>query len=164
MVELLCALLLYGGMSLLRRFVSVCSLWAVCGAVELLGEEAFKPITAQEITEGRRLLKLYCLTCHGVDGKREDQLMAPPLLGVREHYIRQHSTPEAFVSSMVDFMAHPTVEKSLMQCSLERYGLMQMMPLTDEQLRATAIAIYAGQIERPSWWKRYEKAHRKCWE
>ncbi|ADE54322.1 c-type cytochrome [Coraliomargarita akajimensis] len=143
-----------------RLLLLTASLWSSGASAA----DGFEPITANEIREGARLLRLYCLTCHGVDDKREDQLLAPPLWGVREHYIRVHKTPEAFVTAMVDFMNEPSREKSLMPCSLDRYGLMQAMPLTDEQLRATAVAIFAGQIQRPTWWKRYEKAHKSCFK
>ena len=62
---------------------------------------------------------------------------------------------------MVEFMQFPREENALMPAEVQNYGLMTTVSLSESDLRATAIAIYAGYIERPYWYRDYEKVHRK---
>jgi len=89
-------------------------------------------------------------------------MLAPPLWGVRSHYLAESQDPEKFVQAIVDFTVSPSEENGLMPLAIERYGLMQSVSLSEEALREVAIAIYMAAIERPVWLKAYEKQHEDC--
>jgi hypothetical protein len=104
----------------------------------------------------------YCLTCHGVGDLEMDEVLAPPLWGVRAHYLAEFTDPQAFVDAMTKFLVDPSADKSLMPIELERHGLKASVSLSEEQIRSAAWAIYAGEVERPQWSREYQKLHRDC--
>jgi cytochrome c553 len=104
-----------------------------------------------EIKRGMQLMQTHCNTCHAVNGRTHDQLLAPPLWGVRKQYLNKYPQPEAFVAGMLDYISEPTHEASLLPQAVERFGLMPMLPLPDELLRPILWAIYAGHVDRPGW-------------
>lgn len=121
-------------------------------------------LTAEEVEEGQRVVRLHCATCHGVDDQTRESMLAPSLWAVRQHYIRKYPEPEAFVEGMLAFLDHPQLESSLMPQASEEYGLMAMLPLDEAQLRASVRLIYAGHVSRPVWARDYDKAHARCYE
>ena len=124
-------------------------------------QKAKDAFTAAEIEQGLQLLPTYCNTCHGVGDREMDEMLSPALWAIREFYLDAYPEPEPFVSAMVEFMQFPREENALMPAEVQNYGLMTTVSLSESDLRATAIAIYAGYIERPSWYRDYEKVHRK---
>lgn len=151
-----------------------CSVWLCCGVLGLglLGcgpadSQQSVPVlrlTAEEVAEGQRVVRLHCATCHGVDDQTRESMLAPSLWAVRQHYIRKYPEPEAFVEGMLAFLEHPQLESSLMPQASEEYGLMALLPLDEAQLRASIRLIYAGHVERPVWARDYDKAHASCYE
>lgn len=124
-------------------------------------QKAEAVFSSQEIEQGLQLLPTYCNTCHGVGGREMDEMLSPPLWAIRDFYLDQYPEPEPFVDAMVEFMQFPREENALMPSEVKNYGLMTTVSLSEADLRATAIVIYAGLIERPSWYRDYEKLHRK---
>lgn len=119
-------------------------------------------VPMEQVEQGVALLPTYCNTCHGVGEKEIDEMLAPPLWGVRAHYLARSPDPEAFVDAMAEFIIEPKMEKSLMPHAVNRYGLKAPVSLTAEEIRAVAWAIYAGRVERPGWSREYQKRHRDC--
>lgn len=115
-----------------------------------------------EMARGLELIPTYCLTCHGVGEREMEEMLAPPLLGVRAHYLAQYPEAEDFVAAMTAFVLEPRAEQSLMPLALEKYGLKPMLSLSEAEIRSVAWAIYAGQVERPTWMHDYRKVHRAC--
>lgn len=125
-------------------------------------QEAPKQVfSAIDIAAGQKLLPTYCNTCHGIK-ESESAMLAPPLWGVRQHYLARYPEPNEFVEAMLRMMEAPTHETSLMPLAVERYGLMAPVSLDRDTLRLTAIAIYSGAVERPSWVRDYLKSHQSC--
>lgn len=120
------------------------------------GKEVFSP---EAIQQGVQLLPTYCNTCHGVGDREMDEMLSPALWAIREHYLVQYPEPEAFVDAMVEFMQFPRESTALMPVEVKEYGLMTTVSLSEADLRATAIAIYIGEVERPSWARSYERKH-----
>lgn len=131
-------------------------------ACEKKQETDLSQAPADAIRQGVALMATYCHTCHGVGELAMDEMLAPPLWGVRAHYLERYSEPEAFVDAMTGFILEPSTEGSLMPLALERYGLKAPVSLTAAEIRSVVWAIYAGQVERPSWSREYRKRHRDC--
>jgi hypothetical protein len=108
-----------------------------------------------EHREGKRLIRLYCLNCHGIAGKTRDQLHGPSLWAVRESYLKAYPDEASFVVAMVDFLSDPKLEKSKMPESVKRHGLMAPILLEERSLQDVSRAIYEGAVNRPAWWRSY---------
>lgn len=107
-------------------------------------------------------MSTYCQTCHGVGKFEIDEMLAPPLWAVRAHYLGAYPEPEAFVDAMATFIIEPQQETSRMPLAVADYGLKAPISMDEEKIRAVVWAIYAGQVEKPSWSRDYEKRHRDC--
>ncbi|PXA03052.1 hypothetical protein DDZ13_14135 [Coraliomargarita sinensis] len=114
------------------------------------------------IEQGVALMGTHCHTCHGVGESRMDAMLAPPLWGVRAHYLARHSDPEDFVDAMTAFVQKPRMESSLLLFEVARYGLKAPVSLSEAEIRSVSWAIYAGRVERPSWSREYRKRHASC--
>ena len=134
-----------------------------CGPSDQQGAVQALELSTAEIQDGQRVVRLHCATCHGIGDNSQVELLAPSLWSIRQHYIRKYPEPEAFVSSMLEFLDHPQFETSLMPQAIEQYGLMALLPLDEVQLRAAVRLICAGHVERPAWARAYDKAHESCY-
>lgn len=104
----------------------------------------------------------YCNTCHGVGDLNMDEMLAPPLWGVRAHYLAHSPEPEDFVEAMTTFLHEPQRETSRMPLELAHYDLKAPVSLKEAEIRSVVWAIYAGRVERPVWLREYKKGHRDC--
>jgi hypothetical protein len=114
------------------------------------------------IEQGVSLMATHCHTCHGVGERTMEEMLAPPLWGVRAHYLKRYPQPEAFVEAMASFLLEPENDRSLMPLAVARYGLKAPVSLAEAEMRAVAWAIYAGQVERPAWSRDYRRQHGTC--
>lgn len=98
-----------------------------------------------------------CFSCHSPKGGGPDARIAPPMAAVKQHYLDHHPDKEAFIQSMVDFLQHPSKEKSLMPGALAKFGLMPVMDFPEETVTAVATYIYDHPMEEPGWYKKHYK-------
>lgn len=131
-------------------------------ACEKAAEIDLSSAPVDAIEHGVDLMATYCHTCHGVGEYEMDEMLAPPLWGVRAHYLAAHSEPEAFVDAMTAFIIDPHADKSLMPLEVNKYGVKAPVSLSEEEIRSVVWAIYAGRVERPAWSREYKKRHRDC--
>jgi mono/diheme cytochrome c family protein len=114
------------------------------------------------IEQGVDLMATHCHTCHGVGELTMEEMLAPPLWGVRAHYLAKYPEPDKFVDAMTAFIVEPVADQSLMPLSVANYGLKAPVSLTEAEIRSLVWAIYAGRVERPAWSREYRKRHRDC--
>lgn len=145
-----------------RRFFTVVPLLLALLGCDQRPEVDLSSVPLEAIQQGVALMPVYCHTCHGVGEREIDAMLAPPLWGVRAHYLAHFPEPEAFVAAMTEFMLEPQGEQSLLPLEVAHYGLKAPVSLTEAELRAVAWAIYAGQVKRPSWSREYRQRHREC--
>lgn len=119
------------------------------GSASSAGSEADQALLAD--------LNANCYSCHRPQGGPDDRL-APPMIAVKEHYLRHYEDKAAFVAAMVAFVQAPSREKAHMPGAVEKFGLMPAMPLGEEKLAALAGYIYDAELERP---KGYDDKHGK---
>jgi len=120
-----------------------------------LGMVALSP--AQE-----NLLKTRCYVCHTEKPGEvpENQMKAPPMWGVRMHYIRRYPDKTVFIQRIKEWVKHPEKSKSLMPGAIKRFGLMPALPYPDEELTRIAEAIY--HLPKPSMMQRHRCGGGRC--
>ena len=125
-------------------------------------EPDLSAVPAGAIEHGVNLMATHCHTCHRLGDFEMDKMLAPPLWGVRAHYLSAYPEPLLFVHKMVEFIMDPHADNSLMPIEVERYGLKPPVSLSEEEIRFVVWAIYAGGVQRPVWSREYKKRHRDC--
>lgn len=102
------------------------------------------------LEKGKDLAVTYCYSCHSPNASKENRL-APPMIGVKKHYIEEGTSEEAFTQAIIDFLNEPTEEKSKMPHAVEKFKLMPKMAFAEEDIKAIAHYIYNAEIEKPDW-------------
>lgn len=118
------------------------------------------PMTAEELAvEGKKLMSTYCYQCHNPNTSQESML-APPMIGVKNHYMTEGITKEAFVADMLAWMKGPKEENSKMPHALEKFGLMNHQVYPDSVITTIAEYMYDNEVEQPEWYaKHHEEMH-----
>ncbi len=115
--------------------------------------------------EGLKMLKLHCYACHNPKSASHDDILAPPLAGVKFRY--QKSFPERadFIQQMTAFVYNPTREDALMKGPVRRFGPMPKTNLKEEEIKALTAFIFDNKMEAPSWFaKHFEEEHGREWK
>ena len=100
--------------------------------------------------EGEKLYKMQCAACHGATGGMDmNKRIAPPIAGVRMHYISAHPEKDAFVAAVSGWLANQDESKSLMRGAIRKFKLMPPVTVAQEDAEKIAAFIYAGKIEKP---------------
>jgi len=112
---------------------------------------------------GKQLYKTHCESCHGITGGMNmSQRVAPPIVGVRMHYIGTYSDKESFVMAVADWVKKQDESKSLMRGAIRRFNIMPPVDINREDAEKIAAYIYAGDIEKPAGFeKHFQERHGK---
>lgn len=120
--------------------------------VKKTSEEEFSNSTLSESksvitlsnSKGYELMSQKCFVCHfsKPDPARMDQMIAPPLLRIQEHYRPAFQNKEDFVLSIIDFINNPSEEKTLMPGAVKKFKLMPKLIYDEKELRLIAETLY----------------------
>ena len=101
-------------------------------------------ITTQPQSKGYQLMQQKCYICHfeTPDPSKRDQMIAPPMLRVQEHYKPTYTNKEEFVKAVIAYTKNPTIEKTLMPGAVKKFNLMPKLPYDDAELNLIAETIY----------------------
>lgn len=124
--------------------------------LDLLGNSAQNQLPTDD---GLLLLQKHCYTCHNPKSKSHDEIIAPPLWGMKKHYLETYPEKAAFEKAMIEFIQNPTEEKALMKEPIKRFGLMPRPEVFYEDLQKIVSYIYDNEIENPVW--HIEKVNQK---
>ncbi len=129
---------------------------AVLGIVAL-------PVRAQENSDhGKAIYGEKCASCHAVSAGQGEQSerVAPPIFGVKDHYLDAYANREAFVSAVSAWVLHPDEEKALMKGAIGNFGIMPPVEITPEEAKMVAGYIFDEAFEKPDWYSAHkEKEH-----
>lgn len=131
-----------------------------CKQEKKSGEIEDTPMQAEVTSEdlavrGENLMSTYCYQCH--DPKMSiDNILAPPMIAVKNHYIMEETTKEAFTADLQAWMSGPKAENSKMPDAIAKYGLMNHQVYPDSVIIGIAEYLYDNEVEQPEW---YEKHH-----
>jgi len=123
----------------------------------ILAQNAFS--SQDNIEEGEKLFKATCNACHGiaVGGMDMNKRIAPPIVGVRKHYLDAHPDKESFVKAITSWLEKQSPEKSLMPGAIQKFKLMPPLSVPKEDAEKIAAYLYSGNIEVPEGFEKHEK-------
>ncbi len=102
--------------------------------------------TAQNLQEieGYKLMEQKCFICHFPvpDGSRRDEMIAPPMLRVQEHYKPAYPTKPEFVAAIKEWVKDPTEDKIQMPGASRKFEVMPYLPYTDEEIELIAETLF----------------------
>ncbi|ORU91591.1 MAG: hypothetical protein A6F70_00505 [Cycloclasticus sp. symbiont of Bathymodiolus heckerae] len=103
-----------------------------------------------KVEAGRQLFEQNCAVCHGgTGGMNMSKRLAPPMMGVRMHYIKKYPDKESFVGAIVSWVEKPEKDKSLIKMAVRKFGLMPLIPVTQDDVENIAEYIFEGKLDRP---------------
>lgn len=105
---------------------------------------------------GEALMKTNCLTCHG-NGSSHDDILAPPMMGIKNHYLEEGMSEVDFVKSIVDWTLNPNEEDSKMSGAVERFKVMPKQDFDIKEVEAIAKFMYNNEMEKPQWFDQHMK-------
>ena len=117
------------------------------------------PTETDLMADGLTLLKKHCYACHNPNTNSHDDIIAPPLAGIKKHYSEAYPKKEDFSKAMIEFVKNPSSEKSLMKGPVKRFGLMPKPAVTDQEIQQIVTYIRDSELEKPKWFDAHEKGH-----
>jgi len=106
---------------------------------------------AQEVDQGLTLLQKHCYVCHNPKSKSHDEIIAPPLWGIKKHYLQAFPKRIDFEKAMLGFIENPTQDKALMKGPVRRFGVMPKPMVSKEDIQKIVSYIYTNELENPPW-------------
>lgn len=111
------------------------------------------------------ILASNCYLCHDPNSKSHDNLLAPPMAGVKYQYTKAHPDKNEFVNAMTSFIMKPNKSTALLKKPVKTVGLMPPTVLSEEQVQAVVDYIYDNEIKTPLWFaEHFEEEHGTKWE
>ncbi len=94
--------------------------------------------------KGYELMKQKCYLCHfeKPDPSKKDQMIAPPMLRVQEHYKPTYPNKTEFVNAIMAIVKNPSIENTLMPGAVKKFNLMPKLIYDDAELRLIAETMY----------------------
>lgn len=108
--------------------------------------------------EGYDMLKTNCFICHNPKATSHDNMLAPPLAGIKNKYKQSYEDEELFIAQMSEFVFEPSEENAMMSGPVKRFGLMPKTNLTKVEVEQLVKFIYNNKIETPEWFAAHYKA------
>jgi mono/diheme cytochrome c family protein len=101
---------------------------------------------------GLELLEKHCYVCHNPTTASHDEIIAPPLFGIKNHYRKTFPEKDRFLEAMIGFVAEPTEDKALMKGPMKRFGLMPKPAVNQEEIKLIVAYIEANEVQKPQWY------------
>ncbi len=111
--------------------------------------------TSKEQTEAYTLFKNNCYACHSVITKSHNDIIAPPMVAVKNRYQKSFPTKEAFVKAVTTWVLDPKEENALMLGAVSQFKVMPKQPFKEEDVVKIAEYIYDNEIEQPEWFAKH---------
>jgi cytochrome c553 len=131
-------------------------------------EDYVKPdnqVTVINNPEGKKLMETHCYVCHSPNAPEGEGRIAPPMIAIKAHYIKEGTTKEEFVASIKSFVDNPTEDKVHLKGAFNRFGLMPKQVFPEGSIEKIATFMYEYQIEQPEWFIEHWKSKgNKNWE
>lgn len=106
--------------------------------------------------DGEMLMEKNCLTCHG-NGTSHDNILAPPMKGVKNHYLTDDMTENEFIDLIVNWVSNPTEENAKMPGAVNRFGVMPKQDFNQDEVKAIATYIFNNDMPKPQWFDQHMK-------
>lgn len=132
-------------------------------ATDLAAIADIKPL---EVEVGEKMLTQHCYSCHNPQSVSHDEMLAPPLAGIKHRYLQSFPQREAFIYRMSAFVRHPTAEDALMRGPVRRFGLMPpLATLSADSVLPLIAFIYDNDLPVPEWFpEHFNEKHDQQWK
>ncbi len=102
--------------------------------------------------EGEKLYKSICAACHSMaaGGMDMDKRIAPPMAGVKKHYLDAYPDEASFVEAVSSWIEKQDESKSLMPGAIQKFRIMPPLSVPKEDAKKIAAYLYSGNIEMPA--------------
>ena len=115
--------------------------------------------------EGLAMLQTHCYACHNPASVSHDDILAPPLAGIKHKYQKRYNDRASFINNMSAFVSNPTVENAIMKGPVKRFGVMPKTALKEEDIQKLTAFIYDNKLAVPAWFPEHFKEHHgEDWE
>ena len=106
-------------------------------------EEVAAKNSIQE-SQGYKLMEQKCFICHFPvpDKSRKDEMIAPPMLRVQEHYKPAYPKKEDFIAAIKSWVKEPTEDKIQMPGASRKFKVMPYLPYTDKDISLIAETLF----------------------
>lgn len=94
--------------------------------------------------DGKELMEKNCYSCHNTQGT--DNMLAPPMHRVKDHYWYDGITKDEFVTKIVAWCENPSEENSLMPGARRKFGLMPTQEFDKNEVEAIASYLYDQEM------------------
>lgn len=117
------------------------------------------PLPSVTKNQGEKYMRQVCYACHNPSTSMDNRA-APPMIAISRRYKMQGYNEQEFVNAIIDYVQHPSEEKSIMPGAVQRFGVMPNMYLEDSMLREIALYLYHNEPEKPDWFEaHFEQEH-----
>jgi len=95
-------------------------------------------------SEGYKLMEQKCFICHFSvpDRSRKEEMIAPPMLRVQEHYKPAYPNKSDFVNAITAWVKDPTEDKIQMPGAARKFKVMPYLPNTDQEIKLIAETLF----------------------
>lgn len=108
---------------------------------------------------GKQLMENNCYMCHSPKAT-EENMIAPPMVAVKMHYLSEDTSKEDFVNGIVAFLKNPSEDISKMPGAVKKFGLMPYQFYAENTIRQIADYMYEYEIDEPTWFENhYREMH-----
>lgn len=108
---------------------------------------------------GKKLMENNCNICHSPKAS-EEEMVAPPMIAIKMHYISEDTSKEDFVNDIVEWSKNPSVEISKMPGAIKKFGLMPYQFYPEGTIRQIADYMFDTEIDEPGWFaEHFSKMH-----
>ena len=105
---------------------------------------------------GKERFKEVCMQCHQTS--RGFNMVAPPIFGVRDHYLQAYPDKATFVKAVTQWVKVRDEKTSLMSGAIRRFNVMPAVKVSDSDLTAIASFLYDARFNEPAWYKEHFEA------
>ena len=110
-----------------------------------IAKETIAIKTASKITsKGYEQMKTNCFVCHmeKPNQTKHDQMIAPPMLRIQEHYKPSYPNKEEFITAIKTWVNNPNEDKIMMPGAARKFNIMPKLAIADEDLQLIAETLY----------------------
>ncbi|NMH86153.1 c-type cytochrome [Flavivirga sp. Y03] len=109
---------------------------------------------------GKKLMETHCYLCHDAT-KTEEERLAPPMIAIKKRYIFEDTSKEVFINDIQKWIKNPNEKDAKMFGAVRRFGVMQKLPYSEEDIEQIADYMFDNEIEQPEWFEEHYKQMKK---
>ncbi|MDO5981233.1 c-type cytochrome [Flavivirga spongiicola] len=108
---------------------------------------------------GKKLMEMHCYLCHDAT-RTEDERLGPPMIAIKKRYIFKDTSKEEFINDMQSWIKNPNEKDAKMFGAVRRFGVMQKLPYSEDDVELIADYMFDNEIEEPEWFEEHYKQMR----